>query len=80
MKIGIYSLNKTLFEGGAESINCKTAAGEVTLLNFHRPLVTMLTAGTITLIDNNNKSHYIPISSGFAEVDSANRVKMIVEE
>jgi len=80
MKIGIYSLKKTLFEGQAESVNCKTAAGEVTLLNNHRPLMTILSAGTITLVDNQKKSHYIPISSGFAEIDSANHVKMIVEE
>ena len=80
MKLSIYSLKKILYQGDAESVNCKTAVGEITILNNHRPLISMLTTGTIKIIDNEKKEHYIPVSSGFVEVNSANQTKLLVDE
>ena len=31
MKIGVYSLQKVLFEGDAKSVNCPTTSGEITI-------------------------------------------------
>jgi len=78
MKLGIYSLKKILYQGEALSINCKTAAGEITVLDHHRPLVAVLTAGTIKIIDREQKEHYIPVSSGFIEINP-NQARLIVE-
>ncbi|MEK7187970.1 MAG: F0F1 ATP synthase subunit epsilon [Patescibacteria group bacterium] len=80
MKVGVYSLKSALFDGEAISVNCKTANGEITVLNHHRPLVTLLEKGTITIIDNQNKEHFIPVSSGFLEITAENKVKLIIEE
>ena len=80
MKLSIYSLKKILYQGDAESVNCKTAVGEITILNHHHPLISMLTAGTIKIIDNEKKEYYIPVSSGFVEVNSANQTKLLVDE
>ena len=49
MRISIYSLKKVLFDGEAESINCETASGQITVLNGHRPLISMLTKGTLKI-------------------------------
>lgn len=80
MKLAIYSLKKVLFEGEAESINCKTESGEITILDHHRPLISMLKKGTIKILDTSKREHYLPVANGFLEVNSENRAKMIVEE
>ena len=80
MKVDVYSLKKVLFEGQAKSINCKTISGEITVLDNHRPLISMLREGTITIVDKNKKEHYIPVSTGFLEVQPNSRARLIVDE
>lgn len=80
MHIGIYSLKNVFFEGDAESVNCKTETGEITVLDHHRPLVSELKAGVIRIIDKNKKEWYVNVSSGFLKIDSENQVKFLVEE
>ncbi|HTY39608.1 MAG TPA: hypothetical protein VMC43_00750 [Candidatus Paceibacterota bacterium] len=80
MKVGIYSLKKTLFEDDAVSVNVKTTSGEITILDHHRPLISQLAKGTITVLDAHKKGHFVPVSSGFLEIDSSNRAKFIVDE
>ena len=80
MKLTAYSLKGILYEGDAVSVTCKTEMGEITVLNHHRPLISVLTEGTVRVIDNEKKPHYITVSSGFLEVDSTNRIKLLVDE
>ena len=80
MQLGVYSLKRVLYEGQAESLNCKTISGEITILDNHRPLVSMLASGTIKIVDNNKKEHYIPVSTGFLEVQLNSRARLIVDE
>ncbi|MDO8504481.1 MAG: F0F1 ATP synthase subunit epsilon [Candidatus Liptonbacteria bacterium] len=80
MKLGIYSLKRALFQGVAGSLNCKTRNGEITVLDGHRPLISVLGAGALKIIDENKKEVYIPISSGFLAVHAGSEVKLIVEE
>lgn len=42
MIVRAYSITKTLFEGKAEKIIAKTSAGELTILDGHIPLITVL--------------------------------------
>ena len=79
MHLSIYSLKKTLFDGDAESLNCKTASGEITVLDHHRPLISKLAAGTMKIVDKNKQEHYIPVSSGFLEIKN-NIARGIVED
>ena len=80
MQLGIYSLQKVLYQGEAVSVNCVTRAGEITVLDDHEPLISMLAKGTIKVIDENKKEWYIPVSSGFLEVRTGNKTKILVEE
>ena len=80
MKLGIYSLRNVLFQGEAVSINCRTESGEITILDHHRPLISILNEGTVKITDGHKKEHYIPVRSGFLEVKSSNEVKFLVEE
>ena len=80
MQIGVYSLQKVLYQGDAESINCRTATGEITILNHHRPLISILKKGVMKIVDKEKKEHYIPVKSGFLEVRSGDEARFLVEE
>ena len=80
MKLGVYSLQKVLFQGEAKSVNCNTRVGEITILDHHEPLISILEKGTMTIIDAEGKAVYIPVESGFLEVDSGSQAKILVEE
>ena len=79
MRLGIYSLKKILFQGKADSVNCMTESGEITILQNHKPLISVLRSGVIKIVDENKKDHYIPANSGFLEV-RMNDAKFIIEE
>lgn len=80
MKLGVYSLQKVLFQGDATSVNCNTRSGEITILDHHEPLISILEKGTMTIVDVKGKEVYIPITSGFLEIDSVSHAKIMVEE
>ena len=80
MKVGAYSLQKVLFQGEASSVNCRTQSGEITVLNHHRPLISVLSRGMMKIVDDGAKEHYIPVSSGFLEVRSGNEARFLIEE
>jgi len=78
MKVSIYSLKETLFQGEAESLTCETGAGEITILNHHVPLITDIKEGVIKIIDREQKTKYIQVESGFLEIRSNNEVRCII--
>ena len=80
MKLSIYSLKQILFQGNASSLNCKTVMGEITVLDNHETLITVLSAGIIKIIDENKKEHFFPIKSGFLEIKPGNEVRCIIEQ
>jgi F0F1-type ATP synthase epsilon subunit len=86
MKLSIYSLKKILFQGEASLLNCKTVMGEITVLDNHETLITVLAAGVIKVVENPPsqssgvaKEHFFEINSGFLEVRPGNEVRCIVE-
>jgi F-type H+-transporting ATPase subunit epsilon len=80
MKVAVYSLKKVLFEGEAISVTAETVDGEITILNHHRPLVTMLKMGVLKVVDMAKQEHFVNLSSGFLEVNTENQVKVLADE
>jgi F-type H+-transporting ATPase subunit epsilon len=80
MQVGVYSLQKVLFQGDAKSINCHTRSGEITILDHHEPLISILEKGEIKIVDRDEKETYISVDSGFLEIDSGSHAKILVEE
>ena len=80
MKLGVYSLRKVLFNGDAKSVNCNTRLGEITILDHHEPLISILEKGVIKITDANKEDHYIQTRSGFLEIDANNEAKILIEE
>jgi F0F1-type ATP synthase epsilon subunit len=80
MQLGVYSLEKVLFHGEAVLVNCMTATGEITILDHHRPLISILKKGVMKIVDKENKEHYVNVASGLLEIRSGNEAKFLVEE
>ena len=80
MKLGVYSLQKVLYDGDAKSVTCPSTSGEITILEDHEPLISMLKDGVVKVVDTSAKDHYIEIGSGFVEVRAGGEVKVLVEE
>ena len=80
MKLSLYSLKNIIFQGEASLLNCQTVAGEITVLDKHEALISVLSAGIIRIVDANKKEQFFPIKSGFLEVKPNNEVRCIVEQ
>lgn len=79
MHLSIYSLKKVLFEGEAEAVNVKTVGGEITVLDNHRPLLSMLATGVLT-VRAQGAEKFFEVKSGFIEVMPENAVRLLVDE
>jgi F0F1-type ATP synthase epsilon subunit len=80
MKLSIFSLKKVLFQGEAELLNCKTAMGEITILDNHETFIGVLKPGTIKIVDKNQKDHFFEVISGFLEVKENNEARCLVDQ
>ena len=79
MKLSIYSLKKVLFQASADLLYCKTTTGEITVLDKHEPLISVLASGVIRVVDSEKKEHYFDIKSGFLEVRHGSEVRCLVD-
>lgn len=64
MKLQIYTLEGTKFEGEVSEVSLPTRDGEITVLKGHIPLITILNSGKIK-----TSSEEIFIEGGVAEID-----------
>lgn len=81
MKVAIYSLEKIIYEGDAKAVNANTAVGEITVLDHHRPLISMLVAGAVRVTDVASGDQWFSVKGGFLEVEpTGNSVRLLVEE
>jgi F0F1-type ATP synthase epsilon subunit len=79
MELSIYSIKEILFQGKASLLNCKTTSGEITVLDKHEPLITVLAKGVIRIIDENKKERFFEVKSGFMEVKPDSEVRCIID-
>jgi F-type H+-transporting ATPase subunit epsilon len=80
MKVSVYSLKNTLFDAEAESATFDTVTGQITVLDNHEPLITVLKEGLIKIISKDKKENYIQVKDGFLEVREKGQVRAIIEE
>jgi len=76
MKLFIYSLDKTLYEGGADVVTLPTETGEISVLPAHAPLVTILAEGDVRL-KSKNKEKTLTIKGGFAEINQKQMILLV---
>lgn len=67
MELTITSIDSILWRGQAKSVTVPTAAGEVTILPKHMPIVSLVTAGNITVRSEAGTQTFLA-RKGFLEV------------
>lgn len=67
MKVVIAKVDEVYFDGEAVSLTVPGAAGEMTLLSEHEPLISTLKPGIITLRTKEGNKTF-PVLSGVLEV------------
>lgn len=71
MHLVIAKVNETLFEGEAHSLVAPGAAGEMTVLDHHEPLITTLKSGDLRVhLAAGDEPKLFPIEGGVLEVRS----------
>lgn len=70
MTLKIISAEEILFQGEASSVTLPGSMGSFTVLQNHASLVSTLTAGNITYVDENGNSHSTTITGGLADIDN----------
>jgi len=75
----VISLKGIEYEGNITSLNIKTESGEITVLDHHRPLITILKKGTASIVGEKNEKKELEINSGFLEIDSRNHVNVLID-
>lgn len=79
MQLTIVSLKGIAYEGVAKSFTVQTETGEITILDRHRPLISLLKKGVARIVESNENQIEIPIASGFLEVTPDNAVDVLVD-
>jgi len=80
MRVAIYSIQSTLFEGEAEKLICETPHhGQITVLDNHLPLITTLIGPSVKVVERGNREKEIAIKSGFLEVRPASEVVILAQ-
>ena len=64
MKLNIYTLDGTKFEGDVAQVSLPAKDGEITILPHHIPVITILQKGFIK-----TEKEQIEINGGVAEID-----------
>lgn len=79
MKIAVYSITETLFEGEADELVAHTPQGQITVLNEHIPLVTTITGPKFSIVKKNETPLDIPLEKGVLEVRPQSEVVALIE-
>lgn len=79
MKLTILNIKEIIFESEVKSVNLKTQAGELTIMDNHRPLVSLLAKGEASILRNDGKEELISINSGFLEMSPQNTLTLLVD-
>lgn len=78
MRLSIYSIQDTLFEGEVEKIIANTPLGQITVLPNHLPLVSAIQGPALETVDKEGNKSIINLVSGFMEVEPASKITVLV--
>lgn len=79
LKLSIITLKGIEFEDEIVSLNLKTTSGEITVLDYHRPLMTSLEGGQVKIIKKKGENIIFKVGSGFLEVGKDNTAIILAD-
>ena len=80
MKIAIYSMEQTLFEGQAEKVIAQTPMGEIAVLNGHLPMISAICAPSVAIITAHGERTTIALVDGILEVRPESEIVILANE
>lgn len=80
MKVSIYDIEEALFEGEAEKVIAKTTTGEITVLENHTPLISVLSQAPLRIIAKDGTETEVHVRSGILEVRPNDKVVVLVSD
>lgn len=78
MKITIATLDGIAFEGEATACHVPTKSGEITVLDNHHPLVSLLAEGTAVVELPDGSRTEFPVQSGALEMTPENTLNVLL--
>lgn len=79
MKLHILSLAGVKFQGQARGLTVKTLTGEITVLDHHQPMITMLAPGILTVtLPDGTKQQVSVTQSGLLEINPRNELTVLL--
>jgi F-type H+-transporting ATPase subunit epsilon len=66
--VRVVSVERSLFEGDADFVKCRSLEGELGILPHHSPLLAVLAPGELRIDKTGGGSEHIFIGGGFLEV------------
>ncbi|MBI2640521.1 MAG: F0F1 ATP synthase subunit epsilon [Candidatus Sungbacteria bacterium] len=79
MKLSIYSIQNTLFEGEVERLTLPTSTGEITVLDGHIPLISLVNPGNISYTHSGTEKS-LKLDGGVLEVRPENEAVILALE
>ena len=70
---------KVVYENDILQVSIPTSTGEITILPNHSPLVSILRAGELKIVDNEGEQ-LMAVASGFLEVKGNNEVVILADK
>ncbi len=80
MKANIVSLEGVTYQDEAISFTVMTTDGEITILNNHRPLLTVLATGIARLKKSSGEQITFAHTGGFLEYDRDNTLTVLIDK
>ena len=78
MNIEIIDPDKTIFQGEADLVQLPGKDGSFEILNNHAPLISVLKAGKIKIVDQHKNTQFFEVKGGVIEVQK-NKVLILAE-
>ena len=81
MRLTIHTIESTLFNRDVLSMTISTESGEITVLEHHAAIVSLVRPGRIKIIEPQGREEIVQFeTSGFLEVEPENRGVTILAE
>ncbi len=69
ISVFIVAPDQTLWSGTARSVSAPTVEGSIGLLAQHEPVLSVLRAGTVAVVEEDGARTELPITGGFLSFD-----------
>jgi len=80
MKTKVVTLAGVVFEGETKAVHARTNVGDITLLDHHRPLISVLAPNTQVRVETKeNTKEEFAASGGFLHMDGNNSLTILVD-